>query len=83
MFDLRIIDRDMSTFREEVADEGNCGRFAGVTRVSFEGKAKNSDVLSNRSKNGIYYFLSKGIENTLLVIVLKSVSTTRLEKRRF
>ena len=50
MFDLRIIDRDMSTFREEVADEGNCGRFAGVTRVSFEGKAKNSDVLSNRSK---------------------------------
>ena len=56
MVDLRIIDRDMSTLREEVADESDCGGFAGVTRVSFEGKAKNGDVLSNRSENKICDF---------------------------
>lgn len=54
-FDLRVINRDVSAFGEEVADESDCGRFAGVTCVGFEGKAKNSNVLSkkeDRSKRG-------------------------------
>lgn len=49
-FDLRIIDRDVSAFREKVADERNCGGFACVARVSFEGKSKNSNVLSELVK---------------------------------
>lgn len=42
---LGIVDVDKSPFLLEVADKRNGSRLAGVTRVSLESKAKNSNAL--------------------------------------
>lgn len=82
---MRVINRDVCAFREEVADESDCGRFTGVTRVSLECKTKNSNVLSKykRPLKKMELRQNRVNGNTLLVIVLKSESTTRFEKRCF
>ncbi len=50
-FDLRVINRDVSVLREEVADERDGRRLARVAGVSLEGKAKDGNVLyRKRSK---------------------------------
>jgi hypothetical protein len=79
LFDLRIKDGDVSALGKEITNEGDGRRFAGVSGVSFESKAENGDVLTKRDEKGAI----KGKGPTLLVIVLKRVSTTRFEKRRF
>jgi hypothetical protein len=79
LFDLRVKDGDASALGKEIANEGDGRRFAGVSGVGFEGKAENGDVLTKGDERGAI----KGKGPTLLVMVLKSESTTRFENRRF
>lgn len=46
-FDLRIVNRDVCTLGEEIANEGDSGRFAGVACVGLECKAEDGNVLPN------------------------------------
>lgn len=82
--DLRVVDGDVCAFREEVADDGDGRRLASVTGVGLERKAKDGDVLRyQQSRVRGPLTQSEKKRRTLPVMVLKSVSTTVLEKRRF
>jgi hypothetical protein len=48
---LGIVDIDKCPFLLEVADKRDSRRLAGVTRVSLEGKAKNSNTLQQIKVN--------------------------------
>jgi len=44
--DLRVVDSDMCALQEEVTDERDGGRLAGVSCVGLEREAENSDALT-------------------------------------
>ena len=83
LFDLRIVNGDSGAFRKEITNEGDGSRFTGISGVGFESKAENGDVLSKSWSTRGTIGIEKGDGRTLLVIVLKRVSTTRFENRRF
>jgi len=79
-FHLRIIDIDISFFRLEVLDEGDCRRLSSVTSIGLEGEAENGNTLTLFVSDR--HCVKRG-RRTFPVIVLNMVSTTRFEKRLF
>ena len=47
---MRIENRDVCALREEITNEGDGSRFAGISGVGFESKAENGDVLTKTSE---------------------------------
>jgi hypothetical protein len=82
MLDLRIVDVDEGTLRQEVLDQSNCSGLAGITCVRLESKAEDSDPLA---KHDLIYGDQDRTnqKRTLPVMVLNRVSTTRLENLLF
>ena len=82
LLDLRVVDSDICALREEVANEGDGRRLAGVTGVGLEGEAENGDVLEY-PESAMRDWQVDVFAHTLPVMVLKRVSTTVFEKRAF
>lgn len=82
-FNLRIIDRDISTFREEVPDEGDGCRLASIAGICLKCKAQDGNVLLDNPDQLLSRRNCYRKTQTLPVIVLKRVSTTVFENLLF